>query len=336
MTDISFPTTPFRLIRDRLEGPPPTGLEGAVVALGNFDGVHRGHRAVIQAAEARARALGKPAAAMTFEPHPRVLFSPETPDFRLSSVDEKVRLLAATGLDGAIVMGFDKALAALTPAEFVQKILVERYKVAGVATGFDFQFGKGRAGTTEFLRKEGERLGFTVDIAPPLLDAGERVSSGGVRSALTRGEVEHAWRLLGYPWFQSGEVVHGDSRGRDLGYPTANLKLDPNCKLRHGVYAVRVGVDGKRFDGVANFGRRPMFDTGVTLLEAFLFDFKGDLYGKTIDVAFYAFLRPELKFRAVEDLIDRMNEDSKAARQILAGAGNAFPQLADLAVTKQG
>ncbi|RAI39509.1 bifunctional riboflavin kinase/FAD synthetase [Rhodoplanes roseus] len=336
MTDISFPATSFRLVRDRLDAPAPDALAGAVVALGNFDGVHRGHRAVIQAAQARAHALGKPAAAMTFEPHPRAFFSPETPEFRLSSVDEKVRLLAATGLDGAIVMGFDKALASLPPGEFVQKVLVERYKVAGVAVGFDFQFGKGRAGTTETLTNEGRRLGFTVDIAPPLLDAGERVSSGAVRSALARGEAEHAWRLLGYPWFQSGEVVHGDRRGRDLGYPTANLRLDPNCKLKHGVYAVRVGVEGKRFDGVANFGRRPMFDSGVTLLEAFLFDFKGDLYGKTIDIAFYAFLRPELKFRAVEDLIDRMNEDSKAARQILAGAGNAFPQLADVALLKRG
>ncbi|CAL8968116.1 Riboflavin biosynthesis protein RibF [Rhodoplanes serenus] len=336
MTDISYPATSFRIVRDRLGEPAPDALAGAVVALGNFDGVHRGHRAVIAAAQARAHALGRPAAAMTFEPHPRAVFDPETPEFRLSSLDGKVRLLAATGLDGAIVMGFDKALASLSAADFVAKILVERYKVAGVAAGFDFQFGKNRAGTTEFLTKEGGRLGFTVDIAPPLLDAGERVSSGAVRSALTRGEVEHAWRLLGYPWFQSGIVVHGASRGRDLGYPTANIQLDPNCKLRHGVYAVRVGVDGRRYDGVANFGRRPMFDTGVVLLEAFLFDFKGDLYGKTLDVAFYAFLRPELKFRSTADLVDRMNEDSKTARQILAGAGNAFPQLADVGVLKQG
>ncbi|NVO17841.1 MAG: bifunctional riboflavin kinase/FAD synthetase [Rhodoplanes sp.] len=336
MTDISFPATSFRLVRDNLDAAPPDALSGAVVALGNFDGVHRGHRAVISAAQARATALGKPAVAMTFEPHPRAFFNPEPPEFRLSSLGGKVRLLAATGLAGAIVMGFDKALAALKPADFVSKVLVERYKVAGVAVGFDFQFGKGRAGTTEFLTNEGRRLGFSVDIAPPLLDGGERVSSGAVRSALTRGEVEIAWRLLGYPWFASGEVVRGDSRGRDLGFPTANIRLDPDCRLRHGVYAVRVGVDGKRYDGVANFGRRPMFDTGVVLLEAFLFDYKGDLYGKTLDVAFFAFLRPELKFRSTDDLVDRMNEDSKAARQILAGAGNAFPQLADPAVLTRG
>ncbi|EJW09519.1 Riboflavin kinase [Rhodovulum sp. PH10] len=337
MTDFSTSVTPFTIVRDRIGAPAdPGALKGAVVALGNFDGVHRGHRSVIGAAQARARALKRPAAAMTFEPHPRAFFDPEAGEFRLTPVSEKLRLLAASGLDGAIVMAFDADLAALSAADFIQKVLVERFGVAGVAIGFDFHFGRNRTGTPEFLTDEGKRLGFPVDIAAALLDAdeGERVSSGAIRSALMRGEVEHANRLLGYPYVASGTVEAGDRRGRKLGYPTANIRLDPACRLKHGVYAVRVGYEGKRWDGVANFGRRPMFDTGVVLLEVFLFDFDGDLYGKTLDVAFFSYLRPELKFRSTTDLVHRMNEDSKAAKKILAGAGRAFPQLARPEVAK--
>jgi riboflavin kinase / FMN adenylyltransferase len=324
----SEPASRFIAIHDRLGDPPHPGpLRGAVVAMGNFEGVHRGHRAVIAAAVARARALGRPAAALTFEPHPRAFFKPDEPLFRLTDAIAKLRLFAATGLDGAIVMHFDAALAALDPTEFISRVLIQRFAVAGVAVGFDFHFGKARAGTPVYLQEEGVRLGFHVDVVPALLDDGRRISSGGVRDALAAGRPEEAAELLGHPWFVTGDVVHGDKRGRDLGYPTANLRLDPGCGLRHGVYAVRVALDGRRFDGVANFGRRPMFDTGVVLLEIFLFDFSGDLYGRTLDVAVMSWIRPEFNFDTVDELIHRMDEDCRIAKIALKRAGDAFPLL---------
>jgi riboflavin kinase/FMN adenylyltransferase len=302
-------------------------LDGAVVAIGNFEGVHRGHRAVIGVAKARARALTRKAAALTFEPHPRAVFKPDEPVFRLSDECAKLRLLAGTGLDGAIVMRFDAALASLSADEFVERILVERFAFAGVVVGFDFHFGKGRAGSPAFLEAAGWRHGYTVDIVPPFSDGGRRISSGEIRAALAAGEVEEAAVLLGFPWFVSGEVVHGDKRGRELGFPTANLRLDPACGLKHGIYAVRVGLGAERYDGVASFGRRPMFDTGVVLLEVFLFDFEGDLYGRTLDVAFIHWVRPELAFDTVEDLVRRMDEDCGLARAALARALGAFPPI---------
>ncbi len=331
---LSSPAAPFVVVHDALAmaGPANGALKGAVLALGNFEGVHRGHHAVIDAALARASALRRPAAAMTFEPHPRAFFNPDAQVFRLTDVATKLRLLASTGLNGAIVMRFDAALAALTAEAFIAQVLVERYAVAGVAVGYDFHFGKGRAGTPDFLVSEGRRLGFAVDIVPAFRDGSQRVSSGAIRDALTQGDVGLAARLLGYPWFVTGVVEHGDRRGRELGFPTANIRLDPQCGLRHGVFAVRVGVGDKRYDGVANFGRRPMFDTGVVLLEAFLFDFAGDLYGKTLDVAFIAWIRPELKFDTVGELVRRMEEDAGIARAALAQAGDAFPPVAPLSV----
>jgi riboflavin kinase/FMN adenylyltransferase len=317
----------FIAVHDALDQPPPARLTGAVVAMGNFEGVHRGHRAVIAAALSRARTLGRPAAALTFEPHPRAFFNPGEALFHLTDAAQKLRLFAAIGLDGAFVMRFDAALAALDPAAFVERVLVVRYAVAGVAIGFDFHFGKARAGSPEYLRAEGERRGFHVDVVPALSHGGARISSGAVRAALAAGEPEVAAELLGYPWLVTGEVAHGDKRGRELGYPTANLRLDPGCALRHGVYAVRVEVDGRRMDGVANFGRRPMFDTGVVLLEVFLFDFSGDLYGRSIDVAVISWIRPEFKFDSVEELIHRMDEDCRIARIALRRAGDAFPPL---------
>jgi riboflavin kinase / FMN adenylyltransferase len=324
----SEPPPRFIAVHDRLGEPPHAGpLRGAVVAMGNFEGVHRGHRAVIAAAVARARELDRPAAALTFEPHPRAFFKPDEPLFRLTDATAKLRLFAATGLDGAIVMQFNAALAGLDPAGFIADVLVHRLAVSGVVVGFDFHFGKARAGTPAFLEEEGRRLGFPVDVVPALLDDGRRISSGGVRDALAAGRPEEAAELLGYPWFVTGEVVHGDKRGRELGFPTANLRLDPGCRLRHGVYAVRVAVDGRRLDGVANFGRRPMFDTGVVLLEIFLFDFSGDLYGRTLDVAVMSWIRPEFKFDTIDDLVHRMEEDGRIARIALKRAGDVFPPL---------
>jgi len=305
-------------------------LRGAVVAIGNFDGVHRGHRTVIGAALARARALGRKAVALTFAPHPRAFFRPQDPLFLLSSERDRLRLLAGTGLDGAIVMRFDAALAATSARDFVERILIGGLGIAGAAIGFDFHFGQNRAGSPRYLAEEGGRLGFAVDVVPPLEDEGRPISSGGIRHALAAGKVMEAAELLGAPWFVSGEVIHGEKRGRDLGFPTANLKLDPACGLKHGIYAVRARVGGRLVDGVASFGRRPMFDDGAPLLEVFFFDFTGDLYGQTIDVAFIGWLRREQKFESIEALQGQMGADAAQAHDVLARAPNAFPALKDV------
>jgi riboflavin kinase/FMN adenylyltransferase len=319
------PTQPFIVLRDRAAD--AGALKSAVVALGNFDGVHRGHREVIGAAIARARALGRPAAALTFEPHPRAFFRPDEPFFRLTDERNKLRLFAAAGLDGAVVMTFDAALAGLTADEFVDGILVQWLGIAGAVVGFNFHFGKGRTGSPAFLGGEGARRGFAVDVVPIFADGGRPVSSGPIRKALAQGQVSDAAELLGHPWFVTGEVVHGDKRGRELGFPTANIRLDPACGLRHGIYAVRVGIGGKRHDGVASFGRRPMFDSGAVLLEVFLFDFSGDLYGATLDVAFIGWIRHELAFDTVEELVQRMEADAHRARAMLARMPDAFPPI---------
>ncbi len=319
-----MPTKDFIVVRDNA---PDASLRGAVVAIGNFDGVHRGHRAVIAVAHNRAKALGKKAVAMTFEPHPRDFFNPKERLFRLTDEAAKLRLLAATELDGAIVLTFDAALARLTAEEFVARILVEQFAVSGAVIGFNFHFGLKRAGSPDFLIAEGKKCGFTVDVVPPFEDNGRPVSSGPIRAALAAGNVEEATEFLGYPWFVSGKVIHGDKRGRELGFPTANLTLDAACRLRHGIYAVRVGIDGRHYDGVASFGRRPMFDSGVVLLEVFLFDFAGDLYGRDMDVAFIAWLRAEEKFASIDDLIRQMQDDARRAREALSRRPDAFPPI---------
>jgi riboflavin kinase/FMN adenylyltransferase len=318
-------TPGFTIIRDTT--PAAEIPKGAVVAMGNFDGVHLGHRAVIAAALQMARAQGRPALALTFEPHPRRFFSPHTPQFRLTDEAAKLRLLAGTGLSGAVVMKFDKARAGTTAQDFIHHELIERLGVSGIAVGYDFHFGKGRVGSPGLLVNEAPRLGIEVDVQPHV-DIEERpVSSSAIRMALAEGQIDDATRMLGGPWFVSGEVIHGEKRGRDLGYPTANIRLDDNCGLRHGIYAVRVGRGAERFDAVASFGRRPTFDNGAPLLEVFLFDFKGDLYGTALDVAFIGFIREELKFDDVEALVARMDDDSARARALLAAAPEAFPKL---------
>ena len=318
----------FITIRDST---PSTALpKGIVVAMGNFDGVHLGHRAVIAAALAIGRDHGKPAFAVTFEPHPRSFFSPNTPQFRLSSETNKLRLLAGTGLAGAVVMTFDKARAGTTAQDFIHHDLIERLGVSGIAVGYDFHFGKGRVGSPGLLVNKAPRLGIEVDVQPHI-DIDERpVSSSAIRMALAEGQIDDATAMLGTPWFVTGEVVHGEKRGRDLGYPTANIRLDRNCGLKHGIYAVRVGRGEQRFDGVASFGRRPTFDNGAPLLEVFLFDFKGDLYGAALDVAFIAFIREELKFDSIEALVRRMDDDSARARSRLAAVPDAFPKLGEI------
>ncbi|QWG17597.1 bifunctional riboflavin kinase/FAD synthetase [Bradyrhizobium sediminis] len=322
-------TPGFIVIRDTT---PTTAIpRGAVVAMGNFDGVHLGHRAVIEAALQMGRAHGRPALAVTFEPHPRRYFSPNTPQFRLTDEAAKLRLLAGTGLSGAVVMTFDKGRAGTTAQDFIHHDLIERLGISGIAVGYDFHFGKGRVGSPSLLVSEAPRLGIEVDVQAHI-DIEERpVSSSAIRMALAEGQIGDATTMLGGPWFITGEVIHGEKRGRDLGYPTANIRLDKNCGLKHGIYAVRVGrgqgKDQVRINGVASFGRRPTFDNGAPLLEVFLFDFKGDLYGETLDVAFIAFIREELKFDSVEALVTRMDDDSAIARAALAAAPDAFPKL---------
>lgn len=315
----------FTVIRDN--APPASTPKGMVVAMGNFDGVHLGHRAVIDAALRMGTAHGKPAFAVTFEPHPRSYFSPNSPQFRLTDEAAKLRLLAATGLSGAVVMTFDRRRAETTAQEFIHHDLIKRLGISGIAVGYDFHFGKGRVGSPGLLVAEAPRLGIEVDVQAHVDIAERPVSSSAIRMALAEGQIDEATAMLGGPWFITGEVVHGEKRGRDLGYPTANIRLDKNCGLKHGIYAVRVGRDGQRFDGVASFGRRPTFDNGAPLLEVFLFDFKGDLYGSHLDVAFIAFLREELKFDGLDALIRQMDDDSRRARAVLVASPDAFPKL---------
>ncbi|PAY07051.1 riboflavin biosynthesis protein RibF [Bradyrhizobium sp. UFLA03-84] len=318
-------STAFTVIRDST--PESVIPKGSVVAMGNFDGVHLGHRAVIGAALAMGKAHGVPALAVTFEPHPRSFFSPNTPQFRLTDETNKLRLLAATGLAGAVVMTFDKARAGTSAQDFIHHDLIRRLGISGIAVGYDFHFGKGRVGSPSLLVSEAPRLGIEVDVQAHVDIAERPVSSSAIRMALAEGEVTDATTMLGGPWFVTGKVIHGEKRGRDLGYPTANIRLDKHCGLKHGIYAVRVGKGAQRFDGVASFGRRPTFDNGAPLLEVFLFDFKGDLYDAVLDVAFIGFIREELKFDTIEALIRQMDDDSAKARAHLAAAPNAFPQL---------
>jgi riboflavin kinase/FMN adenylyltransferase len=318
-------TPDFTVIRDTT--PAAQIPRGTVVAMGNFDGVHLGHRAVIDAALDMAHKHKTTAMAVTFEPHPRSFFSPNTPQFRLTDEATKLRLLAGTGLAGAVVMTFDKGRAGTTAQDFIHHDLIGRLGISGIAVGYDFHFGKGRVGSPSLLVAEAPRLGIEVDVQPHI-DFDERpVSSSAIRMALAEGQVAEASIMLDGPWFISGEVIHGQKLGRDLGYPTANIRLPASCGLKHGIYAVRVGRGSERFDAVASFGRRPTFDNGAPLLEVFLFDFKGDLYGQVLDVAFIAFIREELKFDSIEPLIAQMNDDSTRARAELAAAPDAFPRL---------
>jgi riboflavin kinase/FMN adenylyltransferase len=321
-------TTAFAVIRD--DTPASAIPRGAVVAMGNFDGVHRGHRAVIETCLEMARRQRKPAFAVTFEPHPRAFFNPDKPEFWLADVTGKLRLLAGAGLDGVILLGFDAKRAATPAEDFIRDELSGRLGVSGIAVGYNFHFGKGRGGSPSLLASEAPKLGIEVDVQPHVDFGDHPVSSSAIRVALSEGRIQDATTMLSAPWFVSGEVIHGAKRGRELGYPTANIRLDPNCGLKQGIYAVRVGLGGNKIDAVANFGRRPTFDNGAPLLEVFLFDFKGDLYGQTLDVAFIDFIRAEAKFASVEELIAQMNDDSIRAKTALAAAPEAFPKLGEI------
>lgn len=305
--------------------PVPADLRGRVLALGNFDGVHRGHAELARVAGEMAAQQGTQAAALTFEPHPRTVFRPDQPVFRLTPEPIKVALLAGLGLSLSFVVPFDRAVAGIPAEAFVDDLLLGQLGAAGLVCGYDFHFGKGRTGSPEMLQARAGHAGIPVAVVPPFAFQGEPVSSTLVRTALEAGDIGHAEALLGRPWFVRGEIAHGDKRGRDLGYPTANMHLAHDCRLRFGIYAVRIRIDGVWRDGVASFGSRPTFDDGAPKLETFVFDFSGDLYGKTVDVAFVAFLRGEAKFDSLDALIAQMDADSARARGILAATPAFLP-----------
>ncbi len=309
-----------------LEGEFPAEFRGGHLAIGNFDGMHRGHQAVLTATIDRARAEGRPALAMTFEPHPRSFFAPDKPVFRLTPPAAKARLAKALGLDGLVVVDFTAEFANRTAGDFVSDVLVRRLGISDATIGWNFHFGRGREGSPAFLDEAGRRSGFSVDVVEPFAcEDGELVSSSRIRTALEAGDLAEASGLLGYRWFVEGTVVGGDRRGRDLGFPTANVRLASDCRLKLGVYAVTFRVDGVTHMGVANWGRRPQFDNGAPVLETYVFDFSGDLYGKTVDVGFVSYLRPEAKFETLQGLIDQMNLDCAEARAVLAGLGSGTP-----------
>jgi riboflavin kinase/FMN adenylyltransferase len=300
--------------------PLPEDLRGAVIALGNFDGFHLGHQAVVGRAVARARAAGRPAIVATFDPHPARYFRPDGAHFRLTSLAQRARLFAQAGADATLVLRFDAALAALTPIQFVHDELVGRLAAYGVVTGEDFTFGQGRAGTADLLGALAGERGLVAEAVAPVCDDDGPVSSTRIRAALIAGDCETATRLLTRPFAIEGTVIHGDKRGRILGYPTANMDIGDYLRPRYGIYAVRGRLpDGRVAGGVANLGIRPSFDPPKELLEPFFFDFSGSLYDQLIEVALVHFLRPEVKFDGLEALIEQMDRDSAAARTLLAG-----------------
>ena len=315
------PTRPFALAIDPTR--PPAGLERAVYAVGNFDGVHRGHAAVIARTLALAAKRRAPAAVLTFEPHPGDYFAGRPVVFRLTPLPIKARIFRSLGLAGAAALTFDAALAGLSAEEFIEQTLVARLDVGAVVVGWDFHFGRARGGAPDDLVRAGARLGFAVEVIDkveaPIDSDAEVVSSSAIRRALERGDVEAAARGLGRDYVVAGIVAHGKKVGRSvLDMPTANLALEPTNRLAFGVYAVRAAVGGKVYGGVASFGVRPTVNSGAPQLEVHLFDFSGDLYGQPMEVAFVARLREERKFASIEALKEQMARDLADARAAVA------------------
>jgi len=302
----------------------PAALRGAVVAIGNFDGVHRGHRALIAEAKMQAEARRSPLAVLSFEPHPQEFFKPSPDCFRLTPLRAKARLLADLGVDALFALNFDGEMARRTPQDFVLNVLVEGLGISGAVVGHDFEFGQKRAGNLATLSYMGEMEGFTVTAFDTVTASGdEKISSTLIRKMLREAHPEEAARLLGHPWAVEARVEHGDARGRTMGFPTANMHLGHCLAPAFGVYAVRVNIlEGDRtvarHDGVANFGIRPMYQVNVPLLETHLFDFDGDLYGKYLSVELIQYIRPEAKFSGLDALIVQIGADAVKAREILA------------------
>jgi riboflavin kinase/FMN adenylyltransferase len=296
----------------------PSEARGAVIALGNFDGVHKGHQALMARAIEEARRLGRPAGVLLFEPHPREFFRPGEPHFHLTPLDEKLAVLAELGLDVAVVLGFDAALARLDADRFIQEVLIDALAVAHIVVGYHFFFGHNRTGSVETLRAAGISHGFGVTVIEPVADQGEPYSSTAIRLKLAEGDVRTAADALGRPWRVRGPVIGGARRGTGLGFPTANMALPKGTTLSHGIYAVRVKLDGRLLDGAAYLGTRPTFDDGMPVLEVFLFDFDDEIYGREIEVSFIEKIRDDRQFASPEALIAQMRDDCAEARAILA------------------
>ena len=313
----------------------PADCRGAVVAIGNFDGVHRGHQKLLEETRAEAARLARPWGVVTFEPHPRTFFKPSEPVFRLTPAAIKARLMAALGAAFVLVIAFDRGLSAMEPEEFVARHLAARLSVAHVVTGYDFHFGKGRKGSPATMAAVGQAHGFGVTVVEQVTDDGDAhspFSSSSIRQALRHGHVNEAARELGYHWTVMGEVVKGDRRGRGIGFPTLNIVLDPGSEPFRGIYAVRVrdtAIHGHiHWPGAGYFGDRPTFDTGRTFLEVFLIGFDGDLYGRTLLVELVGLIRPDRRFDSIDDLVSQMRQDCDAATARLAALERDNPLTA--------
>lgn len=320
--------------RNEKKTPLPEKLKGGVIAIGNFDGVHRGHQSVLNRALDIARSRNAPALVLTFEPHPRTVFNPDKPVFRLTPAPVRAQVLEAMGFHSVIEYPFDREFASRSAEDFVRSILVEWLGATEVVTGFDFHFGKGREGGPAFLMEAGKRNGFGVTLVDAFRDEGaEVVSSSRIRRLLADGDVAQAAGLLGYRFTVEAEVIKGQQLGRTLGYPTANMALAPEAELKPGIYAVRLRrPDGSLHDGVASFGYRPtVTEDGAPLLETFVFDFSGDLYGEHCRVSFFGHLRDELKFTGLEPLVEQIRKDEEEARALLSGVAPLGPLDAKVA-----
>lgn len=298
--------------------------KGAAVAVGAFDGVHRGHQAVIAEAKAAADRIGAPLGVVTFDPHPRRLFQPDAAPFRLMTPDQMARALAPLGVDRLYLIPFDAEMAGMGDEAFARRVLADGLGIVHAAVGFDFTFGKGRSGSPDALRRYGETLGFTVSVTQRLDDAsGLKLSSSAVREALAAGDMDRARAILGRPFAIQGAVIHGDKRGRTIGVPTANIALGDYMRPAYGVYATRTRLpDGRVIDGVANLGVRPMFQIDQPLLEVWLFDFDESLYDQTVETELVAFLRGEMRFDGLDALKVQIEADAEAARAVL---GRTYP-----------
>lgn len=300
--------------------PMPEALRGAIIALGNFDGFHLGHQAVAGEAIAWAKAQGRPSIIATFDPHPVTFFKPDVAPFKLTTLEQRQELYLAAGATAMLVFHFDADLAGTSAEDFIAQILIERFGAHGVVTGGDFTFGKGARGNVDMLRSLGGELGLESRVVDAVSENGEVVSSSRIRAALREGDPQEAARLLTRPFAIRGIVEHGDKRGRTIGYPTANLGVENYLRPKYGIYAVtgRILATGEVLQGAANIGIRPQFEPPKELLEPYFFDFKGDLYGQEIEVAFHHFLRGEAKFETLDALIEQMDKDCAQARRLLS------------------
>ena len=296
----------------------PRTARCGVLAIGNFDGVHRGHQVLLAKAREIAKPLKAPAGVLAFEPHPRTLFQPDRPHFRLTTLTQRIALFRQFGMDLCLVLPFDRKLASLTAEQFIERVLVAGFGLKHAVIGYDFHFGRDRGGSPASLVAAGKEMGFGVTVVEPVADGGEVVSSSAVRAELAQGDIEGATFLLGHRWRVAGEVKGGAQRGTGMGYPTANIGLAAGTALAHGIYAVQVHVGGKVYGGAAYLGTRPTFDNGDAVLETFLLDFDGDLYGKTIELEFIGFIRSDRKFDGGGALVAQMDKDVARARELLA------------------